>query len=500
MLADLSLPENVAEDATSIECEQTHGSLVFLTPTEVFKLKRAVDFGFFDFTTLAARLADCEAEVALNRRLAPDVYREVVPVFQDAIGYSLTRPGEIVDYAVRMRRLPLRARADDLLRRDELTGVALDGLARYVAAFYRRSPRLPPAASDVRANFEENFDQVRPFAGDILELEEFESLRDRQQQWLREKSDWISARPTVDGHGDLRLEHVYFLDHGPTAIDCIEFLDRFRIADPALDVSFFAMELYREGRADLAETFLASFAYESNDYDAYPLFDGYMSYRAFVRAKVAAFVASDANADTERRERKRAEARRQFALAAQLLEPRSVGRVVAVGGLPASGKSTVGRMLRPIVRGPIVSADAARKFLAGAEPTDRLGSDAYSEDFSARVLNELIRRADRALASGRSVVFDTTFRSSGAMQRVREFAERHGAKFSFVECVAPESVLRERLRNRTGDVSDADESVLDWFLNRSDACCDTESMDVVRLDTTLPAAEMHALLRDHLEE
>ncbi|MCA8942317.1 MAG: AAA family ATPase [Planctomycetes bacterium] len=469
LIEDLSDPNNLPGSPRQIELARTHGSLVFLADDDVYKLKRAVDFGFFDFTTLAARRADCDAELRPNRRTAADVYLDVLPIYADDDGFSMTRAhGEPVEWAVHMRRLPDDVRADVLLRTGRLDAGRVAELAAATARFHREAEPHDSTFDALRTNIAENFEQTRPMIGRHLDQATFDDLHAAQHAWLEKSSVRLASRPACDGHGDLRLEHVYFLDGGPVMIDCIEFNERFRIADPALDVAFLAMEAYREGRGDLAEVFLGAFAYESDDYEFYPIIDGYMSYRAFVRAKVAGFVADDPGTSAEVRTRKRDAAERQFELALDLLAPRDSARIVAIGGLPGSGKSTVARAVRALLFGPIISADATRKHLAGVDKLAAAGADAYTPEFSARVLDEIVQRTDCVLASGRTAIVDTTFYSGDALERVAKLAADWQVPIDFIECTAPVDVLRRRLRQREGDVSDADTRVLDKFLARRD--------------------------------
>lgn len=328
LVKDLLRGENLPGRPDRVELRFTHGSFVFLTRTDVFKVKRAKDYGFFDFTTLEAREHDCREEVRLNRRTAPDVYLGVVAVRRDERGHSLVRGGEIVDWAVHMRRLPDDRSAQALVECGALTRARLAELAAFLARFYARAEERDPDPQALVSSFEENFAQVRPFAGRYLDAERLARLERRQRAWLAEHADLVERRPARDGHGDLRLEHVYFLEEGIAIIDCIEFCERFRIGDPALDVAFLAMDLHWRGRADLANALFEAFAERSGDFGFAPLVGGYLSYRATVRAKVACFVADDPETPRARAARKVEEARALLNLALRLLDERPA----ALGG------------------------------------------------------------------------------------------------------------------------------------------------------------------------
>lgn len=470
-----------------VEFVSTHASFVFLAPRDVYKIKRAKNYGFFDYTTLEARRHFCEEEVRLNRRTAPDVYRGVVPVYRDEAGHSIRRPGRVVDYAVHMARLPDDRCALSLARAGRLGYEDVERIARRVAAFYASLPSTPDSPDSLRVNIQENFDQVRPYVGRYVDADLFEAARAGQEAWLESHAAGLARRVSRDGHGDLRLEHVYLMPHEVLVIDCIEFLDRFRIADPALDAAFLAMDLRANGFADLAEHFFGRFAYESDDYDFLPLADGYVAYRAWVRGKVACFVADDAQADPATAALKAAEAKRLFELARQALLPRpKPPRLIAVGGIVGTGKTTVAGALARRLATPVVVADATRKFLAGLSHDARGPQWIYSREFTARVQEELLRRAGLALESGRSVIVDTTFAARKLRETARRFAAERGARFFFVECRAPEAVARERLRRRAGGVSDAREDLYPVIRDSFEPVDELPEGEHLPVDTTQP--------------
>jgi aminoglycoside phosphotransferase family enzyme/predicted kinase len=464
LVVDLCRPENLPGPPARIEFLSTHGSLVFRTGTDVYKLKRPRDYGFFDYTTLPARRHFCDEELRLNRRTAPDVYLDVLPVFRDARGHSLVRPGEIVDWAVHMRQLPDEASALSLLRAGRLGAAEIEAFAARLARFYAQAAPAPADPAGLVRSVEENFTQCRAFVPRLLDGPTLEAVERGQRAWLAAHSARLAARPARDGHGDLRLEHVYLLEQGPVIIDCIEFADRYRLGDPALDAAFLAMDLERCGHGALAELLLARLAYESDDYDAYPLLDGYESYRATVRCKVAGLVATDAATAPAAAARKAGEARAFLELARTLVERDGAGprprAVVAVGGTIGSGKTTLAEALARRAGLPQVSADATRKHLAGLRHDECAGLEHYAPAFTAATQDELLRRAEQPLLAGRSAIVDTTFAHAALRARARALARRHGTGFLLVECRVPEALARQRLRARTGGVSDAREDLL----------------------------------------
>ncbi|HEY3820307.1 MAG TPA: AAA family ATPase [Polyangiaceae bacterium] len=494
---------------------ETHISRVYLLDHDVFKIKRPVDMGFLDFTTLDRREAACRAEVLLNARLAPDVYRGVVPVRRgQGGGLSLDGEGPVVDWAVHMRRLPDERRADTLLERGELDGSAIDAIAVRLARFHETARSDDFVASfgapeAIARNVEENFAQTRGLLEGCGPEEVAEIVR-WQTAFLRGHTALFASRAAEgrvrDGHGDLRLEHVYLEgEQAPTIIDCIEFNDRFRYADVCADVAFLSMDLEAHGRVDLAERLLARYAREANDYDLYALVDFYESYRAFVRAKVAAFLAADPDVRDETRRRAAVEARRHvmLALAADrrsLLSP----AVVAVGGIIASGKSTIAEHLAEEMSAPIIDADRTRKSMVGVDPRQPLHEAAwtgtYDVSFTDRVYAEVMRRAEVVLASGRPVVLDASFREPAMRATARELAVAHGLPFRFVECRADPEVCRARLkaRERTAGVSDGRLAIFDAFRARFEPVTELSPTEHTVLDTAASVEESLGVVRRHL--
>jgi aminoglycoside phosphotransferase family enzyme/predicted kinase len=489
-----------------VELRATHASWVYLAGADVWKVKRPVDLGFLDFTSLEARRRDCEDEARLNRRLAPSIYLGVEPVRRGPGGLELGGAGPVVDWAVHMRRLPDGASAAARLARGVLGPAELEALAACVADFHRAARETPAwgERARLRANVDENFAETERFVGDsvgdLVDRETFEDARAFQTRWLDEHAALLEARVAAgrirEGHGDLRLEHVYFLDDdpgdaAPIVIDCVEFAERFRAGDVAADVAFLAMELDLAARPDLASGFLARYAEAAGDLDLYRVVDFYLSYRAWVRGKVAALVASDADAPLDVRTRKRAEARRDFALArsyaGRALEPPFV---VVVGGMIGSGKSTLAQALGRALAAPVISSDRTRKALAGLGATERGGAELYTEAGRARAYDELLRRADGVLGSGRPVVLDGTFSEARRRGQARELARARGADLVVVEVSCATPTLRARLARRRagGSVSDATDADLDALARRYEAPDPSEGSALVRVDGALAPA------------
>jgi uncharacterized protein len=467
--------------AQGYELRETHISQVFLGKDSVYKIKKPVALGFLDFSTPQLREHFCAQEVALNCRLAPDVYRGVVPITRDAAGrHRIGGDGTPLEWAVHMRRLPDRDAADVRLHEGRLGRSELLKLAEHLARFHAGARcdaetaryGAPPA---IEGNVRENFEQTRQSAPRILGSSALARLEAWQLEFLSANRDRLLQRVAADrirdGHGDLRLEHCYLDDAGGVQIiDCIEFNERFRYGDVCADIAFLAMDLEWQGRHDASETFLAAYARAAGDYDLYAVVDFYESYRAFVRGKVSSVLEADATASGAARARAAEQARKYYRLAeACAREPLDKPALYAVGGLIASGKSTLADQLAEQLAVPVVDSDRTRKQLAGVDAWTQLSDAAfaghYRAETTAATYQELRRRAEIILTSGRSLILDASFRTRAERGAALELAQRHGAGFLFIECTASPEAIRARLAKRATrpSISDARLDVLAAF-------------------------------------
>lgn len=493
----------------TVERRETHISWVFLAGDTAWKVKRPVALGFLDFRDLDQRRHLCQEEVRLNRRLAPDVYQAVVPIRRSPTGHTLDpeQPdGPIVDYAVKMRRLPDAASASTLLAAGQLQPAQLRALAARLARFYEQAVPVPALGTPVAVatTVEENLAQLAAAGPGILDGERLARVAAAQRRDLERHRHRLAARladgKIRDGHGDLRLEHVYFLPE-PVVIDCLEFNPRFRGGDVALDVAFLVMELRAAGRAELGEYFVHRFVRETGDHALYPLLDFYCAYRALVRAKIACLIAGDPSVDAGKRRRKTEEARSLLALT-EALENGSPDRplVLAVGGQVASGKSTLAEALAERFGLPVISSDVTRKALAGLPASHPGGEQLYTDTFTEQTYAELIRRAGLVLDGGRSVTLDATFRDSAQRQRARDLAAARDAGFLFVETRCDAATLRARLRARSAgpSESDADERVLDQLMGQFVPPDELPEGERLALDGRRPLAELVAAVGERV--
>ncbi|HXK23173.1 MAG TPA: AAA family ATPase [Myxococcota bacterium] len=480
VVAALTRPEAYAGagvvPAASVEAIQTHLSHVFLCGERVYKFRKRVSLGFVDFRARAERNADCLREVALNRRLAPDVYLGVAPLEVAASRVRVGAPRESLaasgaEHCVVMRRLPRDRDALTLLERGALAPAQIDRIAARIARFHDEHGLGTPAPysqaewlAHCTRPAVANFGTLREFAKDPEDRRRLERLESLCLGFARERADRFEARRrrglAIDAHGDLHLAHVWFErdDAEPLAIDCLEFDAELRRIDAASEVAFLAMDLAYRGADALAERFLRVYAGLRDDFDLYRVVDWFASYRAAVRAKVAAIAAGEREIDAAQRARAAESASRHLALALSHLEAPRSPRLVLVGGAVGSGKTTVSDALADALGAAVVSSDRVRKQRLGLAPGEHAAASAYTSEAKSAVYEAMLERAEPVWSSGRAVVLDATFGARRERERVRERAQRAGVPVFFVEtrCDAEVATSRLEQRRRAGrDASDA---------------------------------------------
>jgi aminoglycoside phosphotransferase family enzyme/predicted kinase len=478
ILRAMTQPAFYPHGVSAIEIRHTHISAVVLTGRWVYKLKKPRDLGFLDFRTLADRLRFCSREVELNRRLSSDVYDGVVAIREDAGGrLSLGPDGTVVEYVVRMRQLPDEANLARLLAAGEFGADRLEALGRALAGFHAAARRSPEADAFgdpevIRFNMEENFEQIAPFVDGLMDGERWDFIRqvcrafhgDRQELFRHR----VRSGRVGDGHGDLRADHVY-LDRGIQIIDCIEFNDRFRYGDAALDLAFLKMDLDRLGFAEAARGLVSAYARAAADPGLYALLDFYAAYRALVRLKVACL--SMDQTDLPGREHLLRDVRTYLHLAFRYAMAFGRPTLWIFCGLPASGKSTLAEKTAAALDMPVLSSDTLRKQDSPGATVSPFNAGPYRPVLRGRVYARLLNLAQERLRQGASVALDATFTEARWRRAAGDLAADLGAYLVFVHCACSTDTLRERLAAREGScvASDARLAHLDDMLKNFEA-------------------------------
>jgi len=316
-------PEIYPDHPQAVRFIETHISLLFLTGNYVYKVKKPVDFGFLDFTTLGKRKFFCEQEVKLNRRLSPTIYLGVVTLTKEDDWMIWDGTGELVEYAVKMRQIPEEFLMDKLLEKKQVTPKMIEAVSEKLVKFYFAAETNDLIKSfakpeRVKQDTDENFEQTKKYIGLTISKEMYEEVKNRTDEFLRTKEgvfyQRIGADRIRDCHGDLRLEHIFWGDE-ISIFDCIEFNERFRYTDVAADIAFLAMDLDYHGRKDLSEHLIRAFVGESGDHELMEVLDFYKCYRAYVRGKVESFRLDDPNIPEAEKKEALKRARNYFNLA-----------------------------------------------------------------------------------------------------------------------------------------------------------------------------------------
>lgn len=462
----LSLPQAYPHPADPpIKVVQTQMSVVFLTGRYAYKVKKPVNLGYLDYTTLEKRREFCHREVELNRRLCPKAYLEIVPITRESGTVVLGGRGEPEEYAVKMRQLPGDRMMDQLLLAGKATPHMVRAVAKKLAAFHAAAETNKYINSfgelcTIMVNTDENFSQTEGCVGRCLNARQYQRIKDYTEAFIRDHAalmhDRIDQGRIRDCHGDLHAAHVCFSD-GICIYDCIEFTDRFRYSDVASEVAFLAMDLDRYDRPDLSRLFVNAYVKASGDPTIMTVLPFYKCYRAYVRGKVESFKLDDKYLSEIHKQVALEASRRYFELAYSYARPPVL---IIMVGLVGTGKTTVANAIAQRLGAAVISTDVVRKTLAGiplAEHRfDEMNTGIYSPAFSRKTYNAAFDHAGKLLARGKSVVMDATFLQRSSRKRARDLAQRMSSAFVAIECILPEDVARARLEKRLTEASPSD--------------------------------------------
>ncbi|MBX3448499.1 MAG: AAA family ATPase [Planctomycetaceae bacterium] len=496
LIQGLMKPAAYDHAVSSPQLLETHISWVILTGEYAYKLKKPVDFGFVDFTTLARRKHFCEEEVRLNRRLAPDLYVDVVPIHGSPESPRLQGQGEPIEYAVRMRQFPQEDLLPDALGRQSVSAEALERFARKIATFHARASRA--TATDpygtpelIRAAMTECLEPLRPIGTLADSVAEVSSWIDGAVEKL---ASWFAARKSSgfvrECHGDLHLGNMVWRNGEIEAFDCLEFNPKLSWTDVVAEIAFTVMDLREQGYTSLASRFLNAVYMESGDYAGLHGWKWYFAYRALVRAKVTALRLQQADMTAEEEAALTGNLEQYVELARQTIHTTS-GGIVLMHGFSGSGKSVAARSIIERLPAVVVRSDAERKRLFGLWGTEHdivLTGDRYAAEITLRLYRErLMQCVEAILDAGFLAVIDAASLSRWQRDIFRELAHRRGVNFRIVSVVADVATLEQRLTLRQTertDPSDADIAVLRKQLQTHEPLDDREQRDVILADST----------------
>lgn len=456
----------LTSQGAEVELISTHASLIFLAGDRAFKMKRAVQYPYLDFSTPEKRLAYCQAEVELNRRTAPNLYLGVRTITRESDGsLVLGGTGPLVDAVIEMRRFGQDALFDTMARNGTLTPQLMTELARQVAKLHRGATVSfthggsagIAAVLDINDRGLRDTSLVSPeAAGDVADLFRQELGRHSERLEQRRKAGKVRRC-----HGDLILRNICLLDGVPTLFDCLEFNEALATIDVLYDLAFLLMDLWHRDQRELANLVCNRYLDECDETDGVALIPFFMAIRAAVRAHVTAAQANDA--PPEAKESVRREARAYFDLAVDLLKSADP-MLVALGGFSGTGKSTMASLVAPYIGMPpgarILNTDRIRKRMYGLPVEARLPEATYRPDVSEKVYAALRREAAEVLVVGSAVVADAVFDRTAERQAIEALAKISGVPFHGFWLDAPETALLRRIEGRRNDPSDATAQVL----------------------------------------
>ncbi|MEM8714349.1 MAG: AAA family ATPase [Cyanobacteria bacterium P01_G01_bin.4] len=486
-----------------IQLLQTHISYVLLTGEFAYKVKKPMDFGFLDFTTLDKRQFFIQEELRLNQRGAAELYLEALPISQDESGvYRLGGKGEPVEYALKMRQFPQEALLPQMFERDELTPNLVVDLAKEIARFHgglTTSDRIKSFGSvaGVRAAFDENYEQTAGFIGGPQTQAQFDETKALTDAFFVEQADLLARR--VQGgfvrecHGDLHLGNICYWNDRFYLFDCIEFNEPFRFVDVMYDIAYIVMDLQLRQRPDLSALFLNTYIEHTGDYEGLQVLPLYVSRQSYVRAKVTSFLLGDPAISAEKKAEVTATAAKYYKLALQCLQPRA-GSLYVMCGLSGSGKSTVARSLAQHLDAIHIRSDAVRKHLAGIDlyesgSAGEFGSGIYTPEMTQQTYDRLQELGILLASLGYPVILDAKYDKQAVRQAIADAAKDKQLPLTFISCEAPLETVRQWLRDRTGDIADATADLLDAQVQAFELLTDAEQAmtSVVRTDGDLAA-------------
>lgn len=469
-----------------IELIQTHASYILLTGDYVYKIKKPVNFGFLNYSTLTARKHFVEEELRLNRRTARALYLEVVPIYQTQTGYSFSPPithpppppersqraipslQNPVEYALQMRQFPRHSLFSDFLKQGQLTSELMQRLAREVAVFHQQATcndRIKSfgTVEKIRQAIDENYAQSRPYIGrgqTIQQLAETQAFTDRAfEQWRDIFQTRIEHNNIRECHGDLHLSNICLWNHRVFLFDCIEFNESFRFVDTMYDIAFVVMDCDAQGRPDLGNVFLNAYLEETGDWQGVCVLPLYLSRQAYVRAKVTSLLLDDPAIAPETHQLTQAKAQRYYTQAWQYTQP-SPGRLILMSGLSGSGKSTLAKSLAPQIGAIHIRSDAVRKHLAGI-PLHQSGPDKiYTPAMTHKTYTRLLDLGLMLAKQGHTVILDAKYDRIVWRTAALAQAQNAGIPIAILVCQAPLEVLKQRVHQRTGDITDATVDIL----------------------------------------
>ncbi len=500
IIAFLLKPESYGYANETVTRIDTHISIIFLIGDRAFKMKRSLKFAYLNYATLERRRRFCETELSVNRRTAPELYRRVLAVTREPDGQlRLDGDGTPVEWLLEMKRFAQEMLFDKLASADRLSPTLMTALADQIASFHDSAEieTDKTGSSVIQWVLDGNDQEIEARISSVFDRSRAESLRRRSQNAFRQVSALLDERANAGQlrrcHGDLHLRNICLLDGQPTLFDGIEFNDAITLIDVLYDLAFLLMDLEHRGHRDLANIVFNRYMTMSDQLDGLSAMPLFLSCRAAVRAHTTAAAAA-AQTSPAAEQGLVDEARAYLDLADEFLVKKPVC-LIAIGGLSGTGKSTLARRLAPLEGQPpgalVLRSDVIRKRLFGIAPEEKLSTEAYTSEQSARVYSRLHQDAIAVLTAGYSVITDAVFAQPAERKAIEDVACAAGVPLFGFWLDAPVEALQERVSSRTGDASDADAAVV-----RQQLAYDIGPLDWHLIDASGDAAKTFGAVRE----
>jgi aminoglycoside phosphotransferase family enzyme/predicted kinase len=489
-------PHRVTEPVQLI---QTHASFVLLTGDYAYKIKKPVNFGFLDYSTLEKRQHFCTQELVMNRRTAPEIYLEVVPIIQKGDLFQLAsnspsiNSGEIpVEYTLKMQQFPQESLFLSLLEQGQITEQIMEELGREVAKFH--STAISDnyickfgEVSQIREAIDNNYLISQKYIGGPQTQTQYQETKDYTDSFFADNQELFNSRiannKIRECHGDLHLRNIALWQNKILLFDCIEFNEQFRFVDVMYDVAFTVMDLESRGHQELGNAFLNTYIEQTGDWEGLQLLPLYLSRQAYVRAKVTSLMLDDAAISTAQKAEISQTAAHYYQLAWEYTKPRR-GKLTLMSGLSGSGKSTVARYLARRTGAIHIRSDAVRKHLGGISLNERGAQDLYSDEMTANTYSRLLELGIILTDRGWNVILDAKFDRQNLRTNAINLAQSRNLPLQIIYCTAPIEVLRSRLEQRRGDIADATAELLSSQQAASEPFTESEQIYVKIVDTT----------------
>ncbi len=501
----LLCPYSYSYSPAKVKHIQTHASDVFIAAPYVYKIKKPVDFGFLDYSTLQKRKHYCEKEVELNKKLCCTAYIGIEEISLKDGALALGTGDQTVEYAVKMNLLPEEYFLHNLLKNDKVSDADFSRIAEKLASYYNSQSSSEEISKygepeTIKSVIDQNLDLAKQFIGKTISANAYRTIESYNNHIFQNRHDLFTKRikggRIRDCHGDLRLEHINLTDKEICIYDCIEFNERFRYIDIASDVAFLSMDLDYNGYNGFSTYFISEISRMMKDEEIYEVLDFYKCYRAFVRGKVESLKALELEVPGKEKVLARKSADSLFKLALKYALFGSNPVIIVVFGLIGTGKSTIAKALSEELSFDLISSDVVRKRISGISKFERkydeYDTGIYSRDVTKKTYEEIFYNAKDLVNNGKSAIIDASFSKIKWRKSVVELTERLEVPLYFIQTQAPINLIEQRLvvrEKQKNTISDGRLGILDRFISDLEEPLEISKKKLIAIDTTKPVLE-----------